>query len=149
MVLFTFQTTRAWYVTSHWQTTPGLRLMMPSTQKSQACSQTTDNRNISWQALGQWLDYKIICTTRNWYLILILWWNAVDLFFYPTMQQYTSLLLKRISSFLNHSFAQQYGLNMMLKSDDGLVLLARSMVPSYPSMMADVVKVVAAVCLVK
>lgn len=73
----------------------------------------------------------------------------MDLFFYPTMQQYTSLLLKRISSFLNHSFAQQYGLNMMLKSDDGLVLLARSMVPSYPSMMADVVKVVAAVCLVK
>ena len=69
--------------------------------------------------------------------------------FLPNHATITSLLLKRISSFLNHSFAQQYGLNMMLKSDDGLVLLARSMVPSYPSMMADVVKVVAAVCLVK
>lgn len=79
MVLFTFQTTRAWYVTSHWQTTPGLRLMMPSTQKSQACSQTTDNRNISWQALGQWLDYKIICTTRNWYLILMKWSGFISL----------------------------------------------------------------------
>lgn len=43
----------------------------------------------------------------------------------------------------------QYGLNMMLKSKDGLVLLARSMDPEYTSMMADVVKVMAAVCLVK
>ena len=43
----------------------------------------------------------------------------------------------------------QYGLNMMLKSQDGLVLLARSMDPEYTSMMADVVKVMAAVCLVK
>ncbi|XP_027043261.1 protein diaphanous homolog 1-like [Pocillopora damicornis] len=50
-----------------------------------------------------------------------------------------------LKAFMNN----KYGLNMMLKSDDGLVLLARSMVPSYPSMMADVVKVVAAVCLVK
>ena len=43
----------------------------------------------------------------------------------------------------------QYGLNMMFKSEDGLILLARSMDPEYTSMMADVVKVMAAVCLVK
>lgn len=49
-----------------------------------------------------------------------------------------------LKAFMNN----KYGLNMMLKSDDGLVLLARSMDPSYPSMMADVVKLVAAVCLV-
>ena len=38
---------------------------------------------------------------------------------------------------------------MMLKSEDGLTLLARSMDPNYSSMMADVVKLMAAVCLVK
>lgn len=43
----------------------------------------------------------------------------------------------------------QYGLNMMLKSEDGLLLMARSMDPDYTNMMADVVKVMAAVCLVK
>ena len=43
----------------------------------------------------------------------------------------------------------QYGLNMMLKSEDGLLLMARSMDPGYTNMMADVVKVMAAVCLVK
>lgn len=49
-----------------------------------------------------------------------------------------------LKAFMNN----KYGLNMMLKSEDGLVLLARSMDPNYPSMMADVVKLVAAVCLV-
>ncbi|XP_048589286.1 protein diaphanous homolog 2 isoform X2 [Nematostella vectensis] len=43
----------------------------------------------------------------------------------------------------------KYGLQLMLKSEDGLTLLARSMDPNYPSMMTDVVKVMAAVCLVK
>jgi len=38
---------------------------------------------------------------------------------------------------------------MMLKGEDGLTLLARSMDPNYASMMADVVKLMAAVCLVK
>ena len=38
---------------------------------------------------------------------------------------------------------------MMLKSEDGLLLMARSMDPDYTNMMADVVKVMAAVCLVK
>jgi len=42
----------------------------------------------------------------------------------------------------------KYGLNMMLKGEDGLTLLARSMDPNYASMMADVVKLMAAVCLV-
>lgn len=46
-------------------------------------------------------------------------------------------------------FDPQYGLNMMLKGKDGLTLLARSMDPNYASMMADVVKLMAAVCLVK
>ena len=46
-------------------------------------------------------------------------------------------------------FFFQYGLNMMLKSEDGLLLMARSMDPDYTNMMADVVKVMAAVCLVK
>ena len=43
----------------------------------------------------------------------------------------------------------QYGLNMMMGSKDGLTLLARSIDPAHPSMMADVVKVMAAVSLVQ
>lgn len=50
-----------------------------------------------------------------------------------------------LKAFMNN----KYGLNMMFKSEDGLILLARSMDPEYTSMMADVVKVMAAVCLVK
>ena len=50
---------------------------------------------------------------------------------------------------VDYYFGSQYGLNMMLKSEDGLTLLARSMDPNYSSMMADVVKLMAAVCLVK
>ena len=38
---------------------------------------------------------------------------------------------------------------MVLKSEDGLLLMARSMDPEYTSMMTDVAKVMAAVCLVK
>ena len=38
---------------------------------------------------------------------------------------------------------------MVLKSEDGLTLLARSMDPNYASMMADVVRLMAAVSLVK
>ena len=43
----------------------------------------------------------------------------------------------------------QYGLNMVFQSEDGLTLLARSMDANHTSMMTDVVKVMAAVCLVK
>lgn len=43
----------------------------------------------------------------------------------------------------------QYGLSMTLKSKDGLILLARSIDPNYPGMMTDVVKLIAAVCLVE
>lgn len=50
-----------------------------------------------------------------------------------------------LKAFMNN----KYGLNMMLKSEDGLLLMARSMDPGYTNMMADVVKVMAAVCLVK
>ena len=37
----------------------------------------------------------------------------------------------------------------MMGSKDGLTLLARSIDPAYPSMMTDVVIVMAAVCLVQ
>ena len=43
----------------------------------------------------------------------------------------------------------QYGLNLVFQSEDGLTLLARSMDANHTSMMTDVVKVMAAVCLVK
>ena len=38
---------------------------------------------------------------------------------------------------------------MVFKSEDGLILMARCMDPEHTSMMADVAKVMGAVCLVK
>ena len=37
----------------------------------------------------------------------------------------------------------------MMKSEDGLLLIAKSMYPDDPSMMTDVVKLMAALCLVE
>ena len=37
----------------------------------------------------------------------------------------------------------------MMKSEDGLLLIAKSMDPEDPSMMTDVVKLMAALCLVE
>lgn len=37
----------------------------------------------------------------------------------------------------------------MMKSEDGLLLIAKSMYPEDPSMMTDVVKLMAALCLVE
>ena len=43
----------------------------------------------------------------------------------------------------------QFGLILMMKSDDGLLLIAKSMYPEDTSMMTDVVKLMAALCLVE
>lgn len=66
-----------------------------------------------------------------------------------TFKVLNNYVIGKIVDVIMNYFDPQYGLNMMLKSEDGLTLLARSMDPNYASMMADVVKLMAAVCLVK
>ncbi|XP_028397686.1 protein diaphanous homolog 1-like [Dendronephthya gigantea] len=53
-------------------------------------------------------------------------------------------IIKCLKAFMNNNF----GLNLMMKSEDGLLLIAKSMYPEDPSMMTDVVKLMAALCLV-
>ncbi|CAB3986142.1 diaphanous homolog 2 isoform X1 [Paramuricea clavata] len=53
-------------------------------------------------------------------------------------------IIKCLKAFMNNNF----GLNLMMKSEEGVLLIAKSMYPEDTSMMTDVVKLMAALCLV-
>ena len=71
----------------------------------------------------------------------------IQFLYLQVLQFYQLLLMCQEIKYIVGLF--QYGLNMMMGSKDGLTLLARSIDPAHPSMMADVVKVMAAVSLVQ
>ena len=76
------------------------------------------------------------------------WWSLG-----PSLKRGSTVQGKKLLHFALFSLLLigdfQYGLNMVFQSEDGLTLLARSMDANHTSMMTDVVKVMAAVCLVK